>query len=277
MKTGKWIVFAATLLLIFTCAAFVRAQDEEVDVEGSKDHPLLSRMKNFFITDYLARYDEHEFYISDEETKVVEGDRTFIVYRLKEGSPQVSPLQIRRNYGNALKTLGATLIRESDAYACWKLVKGDQEIWIDLSIHNDGWNYELNFIQIAAMIQEVTANEMLDALNKDGFIALYINFDTGKYDLKPEMRGTIDQIVSLLKDNEDLQISIEGHTDNVGPAEANKVLSEQRAKSVMAAVVAGGVDASRINAVGWGQERPIADNRSEEGRAKNRRVEIVKK
>jgi OOP family OmpA-OmpF porin len=208
---------------------------------------------------------------------VIEGDRTFIVYRLKEGSPQVSPLQIRRNYGNALKTLGATLIHESDDYACWKLVKGDQEIWIDLSIHNDGWNYELNFIQIAAMIQEVTANEMLDALNKDGFIALYINFDTGKYDLKPETQGTIDQIVALLKDNEDLNVSIEGHTDNVGQAAANKILSEQRAKSVMAAVIAGGVDASRISAVGWGQERPIADNRSEEGRAKNRRVEIVKK
>jgi len=72
-------------------------------------------------------------------------------------------------------------------------------------------------------------------------------------------------------------VSIEGHTDNVGQAAANKTLSEQRAKSVMAAVVKGGVAASRVSAVGWGQERPIADNRSEEGRAKNRRVEIVKK
>jgi OmpA-OmpF porin, OOP family len=277
MKSRKWIVFAASLLLVFGCAAFVRAQDEETDVEGGKDHPLLSRMKNFYITEYLARYDEHEFTISDEEAKMVEGDRTFIAYRLKEGSPQVSPLQIRRNYSNALKTLGATLIRENDAYACWKLVKGDQEIWIDLSIQNDGWNYDLNFVQIAAMVQEVTANEMLDALNKDGFIALYINFDSGKYELKPEMKGTIDQIIALLKENEDLKVSIEGHTDNVGQPAANKTLSEQRARSVMNAVVEGGVDASRISAVGWGQERPIADNRGEEGRAKNRRVEIVKK
>ncbi|MHB8054612.1 MAG: OmpA family protein, partial [Candidatus Aminicenantales bacterium] len=157
------------------------------------------------------------------------------------------------------------------------LVKSDQEIWVDLQIYNDGWNYALNIVQIAAMVQEVSANEMLDALNKDGFIALYINFDTGKYDLKPEMQGTIDQIVALLKDNADLNISIEGHTDNVGQPTANKTLSEQRAKSVMNAVVEGGVDAARISAVGWGQERPLADNRSEEGRAKNRRVEIVKK
>jgi len=72
-------------------------------------------------------------------------------------------------------------------------------------------------------------------------------------------------------------VSIEGHTDNAGQPAANKILSEQRARSVMNAVVKGGVDAARISAVGWGQERPIADNRSEEGRAKNRRVEIVKK
>ena len=277
MKTRKMIVFAVILLLFFACAAFVRAQDEETDVEGGKDHPLLSRMKNFFIADYLARFDEHEFYLSDEETKTVEGDRTYIDYRLKEGAPQPSPIQIRRNYANALKTLGATLVHEAEEYACWKLIKGGQEIWIDLSIHNDGWSYELNFVQIAAMIQEVSANEMLEALNKDGFIALYINFDSGKYDLKPETQGTVDQIVALLKENRDLKVSIEGHTDNVGQPAANKTLSEQRARSVMSAVVKGGVDAARIRAVGWGQERPVADNRGEEGRAKNRRVEIVKK
>jgi len=275
MKTRKLIVFITAVLLVFAGAAVVRAQ--ETDVEGSKDHPLLSRMKNYYITDYLSRYDQNEFTIGESETKVIEGDRTLIDYRLKDGSPQVSPLQIRRNYGNALKTLGATLIYESDAYACWKLVRGSQEIWIDVQVNNDGWNYSLNFVQIAAMVQEVSANEMLDALNKDGFIALYINFDTGKYDLKPEMQGTIDQIVALLKNNGDLRVSIEGHTDNVGQPADNKTLSEQRAKSVMDAVVKGGVDASRISAVGWGQEKSIADNRSEAGRAKNRRVEIVKK
>lgn len=276
MKRKTIIVLAAAFLLVLSGAA-VWAQEEEKDIEGSKDHPLLSRMKNFIISDYLSRYDEHEFYVTDGETKVVEGDRTFIDYHLKEGAPQPSPLQVKRNYTNAMKTLGAKLLHEDEDYACWTLVKGDQEIWVDLQVHNDGWSYSLNFIQIAAMVQEVTANEMLEALNKDGFIALYINFDTGKSDLKPEGQGTIDQIAALLKDNADLKVSIEGHTDNVGQPAANKTLSEQRAKSVMAAVIKGGADAGRVSAVGWGQEKPIADNRSEEGRAKNRRVEIVKK
>jgi OOP family OmpA-OmpF porin len=127
------------------------------------------------------------------------------------------------------------------------------------------------------MEQEVTANQMLDALNKDGFMALYINFDTGKAEIKPESQPIVDQIAALLNDNPDLELSIEGHTDNVGTPQANKMLSEQRAKAVGAAVVAAGGGGAPPPALGWGQEKPIADNRSEDGRAKNRRVEIVKK
>ena len=127
------------------------------------------------------------------------------------------------------------------------------------------------------MQQVVTANKLLDELNKAGFIALYINFDTGKWDLKADGQATVAEIVKMLKSAPALKVSIEGHTDNVGSAAANKTLSENRAKSVMAAIVSGGIDAKRLSSAGFGQERPIADNRSEEGRAKNRRVELVKK
>jgi OOP family OmpA-OmpF porin len=275
MKTRTNAVCASAVLLLLTSTALVRAQ--ETDAEGCKDHPLLSRMKNFKIDECRSNYDEFEFFLADSETKMIEGNRTYINYRLKEGAPQPSFLQVRRNYTNALKTLGATLLTERDNYASWKLVKNGKETWIALQVYNEGSQYDLNIVEIAAMAQEVTANEMLDALNKEGFIALYINFDTGKADLKPETQGTIDQIVALLKSNEDLKVSIEGHTDNVGQPAANKTLSEQRAKSVMNAVLKGGIAAGRLSAVGWGQEKPIADNRSEDGRAKNRRVEIVKK
>lgn len=127
------------------------------------------------------------------------------------------------------------------------------------------------------MAQEVTASDMLDALNKDGFIALYLTFATGKSEIDPASLAVVGQITSLLKDNPGLAVSVEGHTDNVGTPQSNKLLSEQRAKAVMAAVVQGGVAASRLSAVGWGQEKPVADNRTEDGRARNRRVEIVKK
>ena len=127
------------------------------------------------------------------------------------------------------------------------------------------------------MQQVVSANKLLDELNKNGYIALYINFDTGKWDLKADGQATVAEIVKMMKGAPALKIAIEGHTDNVGQAAANKTLSEKRAQSVMAAVVAGGIDAKRLSAAGFGQEKPIADNRGDEGRAKNRRVELVKK
>ena len=81
----------------------------------------------------------------------------------------------------------------------------------------------------------------------------------------------------MLNSNASLKISIEGHTDNVGDAVSNKKLSNDRAKAVMDALVAKGIDKTRLSSLGWGQEKPVADNRTEDGRTKNRRVEIVKK
>jgi len=81
----------------------------------------------------------------------------------------------------------------------------------------------------------------------------------------------------LLQSSPSLQVSIEGHTDNTGNSESNKKLSEERAKAVMDALIAKGIKKERLSFVGWGQQKNIADNRTEEGRAKNRRVEIVKK
>jgi OOP family OmpA-OmpF porin len=256
---------------------FGLAVAQEKDAENCKDHPLLSRMRNYYISDCKTAYDEAEFNIGNDQTKKVEGQKTTIGYARQEGSPEVSYLQIRRNYGNAIKSLGGEVLFDEDRYFTGHVVKNGKEAWVSLEMFNDGRDYTLTILEVEAMAQEVTAGEMLNALNKDGFIALYINFDTGEADIKPESEATIAQIVALLKDNSDLKVSIEGHTDNVGTPASNKTLSRARAMSVMDAVVKGGVAAARLSAAGWGQERPIADNRSEDGRAKNRRVEIVKK
>jgi len=234
-------------------------------------------MKNFYISSCESKFDAVEFYTSADKTETVEGQKTVIQYALQEGSPSPSYLQIRRNYGNAIKSLGGTVLYDESRYVSFKLDKNGKAIWGSVEGFNDGGDYTLTILEVEGMEQEVTANQMLDALNKDGFMALYINFDTGKSAIKPDSMPVVEQIATLLKDNPALKLSVEGHTDNVGTPASNKTLSEQRAKSVVQAVVALGVDASRLTAVGWGQEKPIADNRSEDGRAKNRRVEIVKK
>jgi outer membrane protein OmpA-like peptidoglycan-associated protein len=127
------------------------------------------------------------------------------------------------------------------------------------------------------MQQVIRANEMAAYLDKDGFVALDIHFATGKSEILPESRPIIDEIVSLLKKRQTLRIGVEGHTDNTGTPVFNKTLSDARAKAVVEAIAAAGISSNRLEPAGYGQERPIADNRTEEGRAKNRRVELVKK
>ena len=97
-------------------------------------------------------------------------------------------------------------------------------------------------------------------------------------DILPESRPIVDEIVALLKKRPALRVGVEGHTDNTGAPAANKTLSEARARSVRRgwSRARASMRANSFSA-GFGQESPIADNRTEEGRAKNRRVEIVKK
>ena len=143
--------------------------------------------------------------------------------------------------------------------------------------HNGGADYQMTVVEREPMRQDVTASGLLAALNSDGHVALYINFDTSRAEIRPESRPIVEQVVAMLLANPGLALSVEGHTDATGTAAGNRLLAEQRARSVVAALVAGGVDPARLSAAGYGQERPVADNASEDGRAKNRRVELVKR
>lgn len=124
----------------------------------------------------------------------------------------------------------------------------------------------------------VNADEMARTIESTGRIALYgIFFDTDKTDLKPESTPTLTQIAQLLKSNPKLAILVVGHTDNQGAYEYNIDLSRRRADAVVKSLAANhGVDAKRLRGAGVGMLAPAASNDSEEGRSKNRRVEIVK-
>jgi OOP family OmpA-OmpF porin len=274
-KRTKIIVLSVLSIAFLALAGAAIAQEE--DAENCKDHPMFSRMKNFLIADCKKSFDAVEFYVTDSQTKTVEGQVTRIDYALREGAQMPSVLQVRRNYGNAVKSLGGSVLFDENINFTGKVVKNGKEIWVKVEVYNDGRNYTLNVLEVEAMVQEVTADAMYDALSKDGFMALYINFDTGKAAIKPESQPIIDQIAALMKGHADLKLGIEGHTDNVGTPASNKTLSEQRAKAILDAVVNQGIAANRMAAIGWGQDKPVADNRTEDGRAKNRRVEIVKR
>jgi OmpA-OmpF porin, OOP family len=273
------------LLLCLTVPALALAGE---DIGGSKDHPLLTRYPGAYITEYSKAYNATGYKVGagdNARTQAVEGDTTSIRYF--HGSPQTQPsaLQVIRNYQNAIRQIGGEVVYErlpgegDGGETTLKVHTGGKDVWVKVVPDIYGaptQDYLLVVTEVAAMAQAVTASQLRDELDKHGFITLHVNFDTGKADLKADDLATVQQIAAMMKAAPTLKLSVEGHTDNVGDAASNKALSEARAKSVMNAIIQAGIPAERLGAAGFGQERPVADNRSEEGRARNRRVELVK-
>ncbi len=276
------------------------------DAEGCKDHPLFTRFPNTHIIDcQSSQFDLRKFPVGqqgkgDETLKSVEveGPVRWLGYELNEGATPPSGLQIMRNFENAAKKAGGTV---EGQYPGWckamydqewmprmgngctsyaltlKFLRGGKETWVFLQASENDGSYSMTVSEREAMKQDIAVNELADKLVKDGFVTLYVTFDTGKATIKPDSAKTLDDAAAALKVAAALRVEVAGHTDNVGAPEGNLRLSQERAQAVMAALVARGIKADRMTAKGYGQTTPVADNRTEEGRAKNRRVELVKK
>jgi len=138
----------------------------------------------------------------------------------------------------------------------------------------------VDILELKAMEQKmvtVKAEEMAQAINANGRVALYgLYFDSGKADVKPESNDTLIQIAKLLSTTPTLRLLVVGHTDNVGEFGSNMDLSRRRADAVISVLASQHkVDRKRLTPVGVSFASPVAANTSEEGRAKNRRVELV--
>ena len=264
------ISFAVMLMSITTIIA--------QDAEGRKDHPLLTRMPGYNISEGTQNFNQLDFVDAKGEEVKLEGNLTYnwYIFNPESGKTEPSYFQILKNYANAIIKIGGKKIFEDNSIGCYELNKNGKLYKIKVDCTNNS-DYMLYVLEMEAMKQEITANEMLDALDKDGYIALNILFETGKSAIQQESLPVVDQIYELMNSNPSLKVSVEGHTDNVGDATSNKKLSNDRANTITGALIAKGIDKTRLSSIGWGQEKPVADNRTEDGRTKNRRVEIVKK
>jgi len=266
---------------LLTIGAVASAQD---DVDGGKDHPMFSRMPGYAISNYDAQ-DFANFEFALDPAKKVEGRYWRIDYVLKEGARKAGPLQIARNHTDLLvRRGGKKLVEEVSAgggttVAEW--VSGSGHLWLQIDIANEGEMFTLTVVEEAAMEQKVefTSTELAAALNTRGVVALHnILFDTGKSTLQSSSSAALAPVGELLKSDLSLKLEIQGHTDNVGAAPANLKLSQDRAAAVKTYLVQTfGIEASRLTTRGLGDTVPVADNRTDDGRAQNRRVELVKK
>ena len=137
----------------------------------------------------------------------------------------------------------------------------------------------IQIVQQAAFkqtIEKITSDKIVSDLTNSGKSILYINFDVDKSTLTNEGAEVVAEIAEALKKDTTLKISVEGHTDNTGDSTHNKKLSAQRAEAVVTALVAKGITKDRLVAKGFGAENPLVANDSEQNKAKNRRVELVK-
>jgi len=261
-------------ILILTSISFA----QETDQEGTKDHPLLSRIPSYYIGEQVIKdFDSYTSPYLDKDN-VWEGKLTQTNYSAKEGSKELSFIQIVRNYENAVKKLGGKILVSDTRILNAKIEKNKGVTYVSVEAFNDGRDYTLIIVENKPMEDEVTidAAALNQGISETGKIAVYgIYFDTGKSVIKPESKSTIDEIVKMLQQNPKLKIFVVGHTDSDGSVESNMKLSSDRAAAVVKALTENGIQATRLKSSGVGPYCPVESNHTEEGKAKNRRVELV--
>ena len=272
----------AVLVVAIGALLFGAAALAQEDTKGGKDYPLFSRWPGYYLCNYdHKKFDAYTYELKDSK-ETVEGEYYFLSYCNKRDVEGASELELIRNYENAIRKAGGTVLYtngKSDTIG--KIVKEGKEIWVRAATGNQGENIQLNITERQAMEQTIQANaaSWLSDISTTGHAAVYgIYFDTDKAEVKPESEPALAEMAKLLKGNPSLNVFIVGHTDNTGTFEHNMKLSQDRAASVVNTLAGKyGIAEARLKAVGAGPIAPTASNETEEGRAKNRRVELVKR
>lgn len=284
------------------------------DIPRSKDHPIISRYPDSYIYYYDQKeFDEFEIlfgpvkiyqgedYVKRAKKEKIEGKVTKIGY---EAPKNRSVFEVFKNYEEALKKANFNILYIANGkdlsisdflstyfplrpgwsegksfYLSAKDKTGNVIISVCVM---PGWGGPVILLGIVEKkemeIELITAKDIYEKLKTEGHIAIYgIYFDFDKADIKPESEPTLKEIARFLRENPEIRVYIVGHTDNLGKLDYNMELSRKRAENVVKELVNKyGISKERLKAFGVGPLAPVSSNDTEEGRAKNRRVEIVK-
>ncbi len=300
---------------LFVCFVAATAMAQPPDVKGSKDHPLISRYPGSYINQYAQKeYDELTLPLGPAKgegfvkSQHLEGKWTRILYVAPQGR---SILEVFRNYESALQhagfqslftcantecgVMGGAQVRLNPGvsdywtdnpriwpqrYLSARLSRPEGDVYVSLHVVLDPPRTVLHIIEMKPMeagLVTVNAEALAGDISRTGHASVYgIYFDTGKADVKPESDPALTEIAKLLEQDAKLKLHVVGHTDNVGSLASNMDLSKRRADAVVKVLTGKhGVAAARLDPQGVGPLAPVASNAAEEGRAKNRRVELV--
>ena len=243
-----------------------------------------------------------DYFVAGSALVAVEGRVYRDIFPL-QGARPYSALEFQRNYEQAITALGGVKIAgpvQTEAFfsqrpeqptpngSCFQfscdanfylIRQGGRELWISVGTASIPLHGYVTVAERKAMAQSfsfLNADALKAALDANGHVPVYIEFDVDRATLRPNARPAVDEIVKLMRAHPDLRISIEGHTDDTGTAARNRVLSQERADAVRAALIAANVAAGRMRTAGFGADRPLATNTSDANRARNRRVELVR-
>jgi outer membrane protein OmpA-like peptidoglycan-associated protein len=201
----------------------------------------------------------------DEEPQLAGTSSTVKFYSVPE---QLGAHQFLVAYRDALTAAGWTIVtmaEPSDGVLLAHYGKNGRDVWAALHINAE------------EISMRVADNDLASQLQRACHVPLYgVHFDFNKPSLRGDSDAVLRQVAAFLNANPVVRIELQGHTDSVGDAAANQKLSEARAASVQAWLVQHGVASARITSAGYGKTRPVTTNDTEEGRARNRRVEIAK-
>jgi OOP family OmpA-OmpF porin len=268
--------YALTAAAAVCAVQLCLAQAPRPDAEGCKDSPLVGRFPGSVITSCKDVADDAFSFTmaSGKPNKRLEGEMHVLSYDFPKTA---SKAQVVRNLNTAMRNAGYTFDYDSGDYGDFTVHRG--KTWIQIEISGGG-SYRETIVTETQLTQDVvaTAAALSAGLTSNGHMVIPgILFDTGKSDVKPESAQALEQIVALMKQDAKLRVFVVGHTDNVGGLAANLDLSRRRAAAVVQVLASKyAVAADRLDAFGAGPYAPMASNDSEDGRALNRRVELVK-
>jgi OOP family OmpA-OmpF porin len=312
MRRFVAIPFAFLLAFLLSPGGMTAAQAQSRDVAGARDYPGIGRFAGSIITGYRVKdFDATSLQAAPfkdgkpVDARRLEGRITRIAYRTNPGP---SILEVSRNFETQLAKAGFETLLVCDVDQCGGIPFSEKvdglpipQMWVDgfnyryyagrkteggretyaavlVSANNNNIYAQLTVAQLGAIENKmVDAAAMAKGLGDKGHIALYgIYFDTDKATIKPESAPTLAEMAKLLNGQPKLNVFIVGHTDSQGSFEHNMTLSRQRAEAV-AAALAGSykIARTRLRTAGVGYLAPVGSNASDEGRALNRRVELV--